>query len=167
MFIKIGGAFLSAFFFTQVFAGIIRNDVYGSRTSEYSYEEVCKKMTKKESPLIEAEGLSYLNCMGEKIRVGKFCEEKLITDPYYIKGYINQDSKKVVCQSGREVIIKYLCVLKSDADYCDDAAIGCGLLQEKLALRLKINHSSILLNKTGKKELNCVFSPQDIKPLPK
>lgn len=167
MSLKIMGAFLSAFFLTQTFAGITRNDVYGSRKTEFSFEEVCKKMTKRESPLIEIEDMSYLNCMGDKIRVGKFCEEKLVTDPYYISAHVDSETKKVVCQSGREVIIKYVCMLTSDKAYCDDSAIGCGLLQEKLAFRLKINHHSILLNKSGKKELNCVFSPQDIKPLPK
>lgn len=153
------------FLSSSAIAGITRDDVYGSRKKEFSFEEVCKKLTKRDSPLIEVKSITYLDCMGEETRVGKYCEEALVTDPYYLRAYIDEENKKVVCQSGREVIVKYVCMLSSDKEYCDTAEIGCELLREKLAYRLKVNNASVLLNKSGKKELNCVFSPQDIKPL--
>lgn len=152
---------------SHTFAGITRDDVYGSRKKEFTFEEVCKKLTKRDSPLIEVKSITYLDCMGTEVRVGKYCEEVLITDPYYLRAFIDEENKKVVCQSGREVVLKYVCLLSSDKEYCDNAEIGCELLKEKLAFRLKTNNASVLLNKSGKKELNCIFSPQDIKPLPK
>ena len=36
--------------------------------------------------------------------------KKMVTDPYYLRAYIDKEKREVVCQSGKKVLFKYLCV---------------------------------------------------------
>ena len=61
-------------------------------------------------------------------------------------------NNKVFCQSAKRVVVKYECEGNKDK-YCNDVEVGCFLIKEKLAMRLKIAHQSLLQNKV----LNCHF----------
>lgn len=102
--------------------------------------------------------------MGKKVSVGKFCEKELAADPYYLRGYIDKSSKQVVCVSGKKVLFKYLCVKLSDKSLCDgEAKASCQFIQEKLAKRLDLVHSSFVKNPKGIKQLNCFFESLPLK----
>lgn len=115
-------------------------------------------MVTHESPLIEAASGTELDCMGKKVHVGKFCEKEMAADPYYLRAHVDRAAKEVVCTSGKKVLFKYLCVKLSDKTLCDkDAKESCRVIQEKLAKRLDIVHTSFTKNDKGIKQLNCYF----------
>lgn len=97
--------------------------------------------------------------MGTKVRVEKFCDQKFVADPYYIRAVVDKSSEKVICKSAKRVHIKYQCEGKAD-QYCKDKEIGCYLFQEKLAKRLKLTHSSLMKHGSQKRTLNCHFTPK-------
>lgn len=140
------------------FAHIIQDDVSVTEKSRFSYQSVCSKMVAHDSPLIEVTSGTELDCMGTKVSVGKFCEKELIADPYYLRAYVDQDQKQVVCVSGKKVLFKYLCVKLSDKALCSqEAKKSCEHIQNKLARRLDLVHSSFVKNEKGIKQLNCFF----------
>lgn len=152
--------FITCLFFLSfsAHAKIIKDEVTVIEEKLFSYREVCKKLTKRDSPLMSYHSISKLDCMGDIINVGDFCDKQTQEDPYYVRAIINKKSQKVVCKSATRVRIKYECESKSDK-FCEDKEIGCYLFQEKLAKRLKTAHSSLI--SSGKKRiLNCHFTPK-------
>lgn len=121
-------------------------------------------MVSHESPLIEAVSGTELDCMGKKIDVANFCDKEMAADPYYIRAYVDRESKEVVCHSGKKVLFKYQCVKLKDHRLCDSAAkVSCEMMKQKIAKRLDIVHSSITKNEKGIKELNCYFESLPLK----
>lgn len=115
-------------------------------------------MVPHESPLIEVVSGTELDCMGKKIDVAAFCDKAMVADPYYLRAYVDKDSKEVVCHSGKKVLFKYQCVKLADRKLCETSAkVSCEQMKQKLAKRLDIVHSSVTKNAKGIKELNCYF----------
>jgi len=139
-------------------ANITKDDITVTGQNEYSFTQTCKLLTKRESPLIEVLNISSLDCMGQAVNVSDFCYKIEVDNPFYVRAIIDRKDKKVICKSARRVIVKYECNRASKEKFCQDKQIGCYFLQEKLARRLKLVHSSVLpiVGKTYK-ELNCYF----------
>lgn len=158
--IKYKARFLTCLFFllSQANADLVMDRVKVIDEKIFSYKTVCKKLTKRDSPLITFKSITKLDCMGETVDVSKFCDLKTKNDPYYIRAVVDKENKSVVCKSAKRVQIKYLCNSKRDK-LCRDKEVGCYLLQEQLAKRLKTSHASIIID--GKqKVLNCHFTPK-------
>ena len=136
-------------------AKILKDDHYVIGEKKFSWVKVCKKLTKRESPLIESAGIGTLDCMGEKVEVVKFCDEVEQANPYFTRAKVIKSEKVISCLSARRVILKWECEGKKDR-YCRDPDIGCFLFKEKLARRLKLVHQSL----TEEKYLNCYFDTQ-------
>lgn len=146
------------FFPLILFAHVIQDDVTVTDKLKFSFKTVCEKMVTHESPLIEALSGTELDCMGKKISASSFCEKELAQDPYYLRAYVNKDTREVVCESGKKVLFKYLCVKMSDRNLCDqEAKVSCQTIKEKLAKRLDTVHASFTKNPKGIKQLNCYF----------
>jgi DNA-binding XRE family transcriptional regulator len=140
------------------FAHVIQDQVAVSDRAEFSFKTVCEKSVPNDSPLIEVHSGTELDCMGRKVQVGKFCEKELASDPFYLRGYVDSETKKVVCVSGKKVLFKYLCVKLGDQKLCSqEARASCKGIQEKLAKRLDLVHSSFVKNEKGIKQLNCFY----------
>jgi DNA-binding XRE family transcriptional regulator len=140
------------------FAHILQDDVAVTDKIRHSFKAVCLKMVTHEAPLIEIVSGTQLDCMGKKINVADFCEKELVTDPYYLRAYIDKTTSEVVCVSGKKVLFKYQCVKLSDMKLCSqEAKTSCQFIQEKLAKRLDLIHASIVKNEKGIKQLNCFF----------
>jgi len=135
-------------------AKVIQNDVTLSKKELFTYKDACEFMGHKESPLIE-EGLLELDCMGRKIQVSDFCQQKS-KDPGLLRGFVDREEKKVVCQSGERVILGVLCD-ERDKKYCQTSENGCLQLKKIFAARLELVHHALLENKEGKK-VQCYFS---------
>lgn len=152
--------FIACLFFIPEIAQakIIKDEVSLVAEESYSYSQVCDHLTKRPSPLISYVSISKLDCMGQKVEVSKFCDQKTQDDPYYIRAVINKEQKKIICKSAKRVHIKYACESKDD-QFCQDKEIGCYLMQEKFAKRLKSAHVSILDGPKGK-ILSCHFTPK-------
>lgn len=160
-FFKYRARFITCLFFLvfNVQAKIIKDEVLLTDEKLFSFREVCKKLTKRDSPLITFHSVSKLDCMGKIVDVSKFCDMHTQADPYYIRAVVEKSSKQVNCKSAKRVRIKYQCDSGNDK-YCKDKEIGCYLFQEKLAKRLKTAHASIITEQ-GRKILNCHFTPKN------
>lgn len=152
------------FFPIFLFAHVIKDDVSTTDKLRFSFSRVCSKMVSHESPLIEVISGTELDCMGKKVLIEKFCDKEMAADPYYLRAYIDSDTKEVVCQAGKKVVFQYLCVKMSDKHLCSqDAKISCAGIQSKLAKRLDMVHSSFTKNEKGIKQLNCYFESLPLK----
>lgn len=140
------------------FAHVIQDDVSITEKSRHSFKSVCSRLVTHESPLIDVVSGSELDCMGKKVQVGMFCEKELAHDPYYLRGYVDEAKKEVVCVSGKKVLFKYQCVKLSDKALCSqEPQKSCSFIKEKLAKRLDLVHASFVKSDKGIKQLNCFF----------
>ncbi len=140
------------------FSHVVHDAISASDKQVFSFATVCQKMVTHETPLIEALSGSEIDCMGKKILVSAFCEKELAQDPYYLRAYVNKEKREVVCQSGKKVLFKYLCVKLSDKELCaKDPKSACLVIQNKLAKRLDMVHFSFTENEKKLKQLNCYF----------
>ena len=148
------------FFYGPVFSKIIRDDHYVTGEKSFDWKQVCFKLTKRSSPLIEYKNIRELDCMGKAVKVVRFCDEIEAANPYFTRAIISKSKKQVICQSAKRVVIKYECEGKADR-YCKDVDMGCFLFKEMLARRLKLAHQSLTDNQLkDKKFLNCYFDSQ-------
>lgn len=146
------------------FSNVIQDDVSTTDKIRFSFKTVCQKMVTHETPLIEIVSGTVIDCMGKKIEVGNFCDKEMAADPYYLRAYVDRESKEVVCHSGKKVLFKYQCVKLSDRILCDSKAqASCQQMKQKLAKRLDLVHASIIKNEKGIKELNCYFESLPLK----
>ena len=146
------------------FSNVIQDDVSTTDKIRFSFKTVCQKMVTHETPLIEIVSGTVIDCMGKKVDVGNFCDKEMAADPYYLRAYVDRESKEVVCHSGKKVLFKYQCVKLSDRILCDSKAqASCQQMKQKLAKRLDLVHASIIKNEKGIKELNCYFESLPLK----
>ena len=146
------------------FSNVIQDDVSTTDKIRFPFKTVCQKMVTHETPLIEIVSGTVIDCMGKKIDVGNFCDKEMAADPYYLRAYVDRESKEVVCHSGKKVLFKYQCVKLSDRILCDSKAqASCQQMKQKLAKRLDLVHASIIKNEKGIKELNCYFESLPLK----
>jgi hypothetical protein len=145
------------------FSHIIMDDVATVEKFNFSFPTVCNKMVSHESPLIEIVSGTALDCMGREVSVAEFCDRELAADPYYIRAYVDKEKKQVVCQTGKKVLFKYLCVKLTDKKFCNnEAQKNCLALKEKLAKRLELIHASQVKNDKGVNQLNCFYEAQTL-----
>lgn len=135
----------------HAYANFLVDDHYTTKTTEYTFQEVCRALTLRDAPLIEGEG-SVLDCMGTKVKPIDFCLKREVTNPYITRAVISD--RKILCKSASRVILKWKCEGETDR-YCKDKDVGCFLFKEVLARRLKLAHHSL---QNG--ELNCYFDTQ-------
>jgi hypothetical protein len=141
-----------------VFAHVVQDDVSITKRVKYSLKEACTKSGFQDSPLIDVISGTVLDCMGRKIQIADFCDKELSQDPYYLRGYIDDETKEVVCVSGKKVLFKYQCVKLTDKALCSEKPpVACRQIHKKLARRLDLVHSSFVKTEKGIKQLNCFF----------
>jgi len=139
-------------------AHIIQDDVAVEERISFSFKDVCTKSGFADSPLIEVDSGTRLDCMSKKVEVSDFCDKELASDPYYLRAYIDQKQNKVVCLTGKKVIFKYLCVKQTDKKLCaENSKMSCHSIQAKLAKRLDLVHHAVVKNDKGIPQLNCFF----------
>ncbi|MFA5583594.1 MAG: hypothetical protein WDA09_05205 [Bacteriovoracaceae bacterium] len=132
---------------------VLTDDITITSKETFTLKELCQEMVTHPSPLIEVKSITTVDCMGKKIKVTDFCQKKMVTDPYYLRGYASND--KVECISGKKVIFKYAC-RKKDRLCKNSAEVSCSELRPKLAYRLDSVHSSFI-QKESFKQLNCFY----------
>jgi hypothetical protein len=148
----------------SAFAGVLKDEVLVTTRQRFAWASVCQKLVSHESPLIDAASGTELDCMGKKVSVSEFCEKELAQDPYYLRAFVEEATKEVVCLSGKRVVFKYQCVRRSDEELCGPKPQeACQQLKLKLARRLDLVHSSHTRSEKGVKELNCYFESLPLK----
>lgn len=160
MAVFIANLFISFLFFPQITWGKVLVDEISNTSKEtFSLKEFCNEMVTHPTPLVEVKSLGVVDCMGKKVKVSDFCQKKMVTDPYYLRGYARDN--QVECISGKKVIFKYTCK-ENDLLCSKDAKSTCEVLREKLAYRLDLVHSA-LLAKEKNKQLNCFYESLPLK----
>ncbi|HLT22008.1 MAG TPA: hypothetical protein VKZ84_01125 [Bacteriovoracaceae bacterium] len=138
---------------------VLSDDISLTSKETFTLKELCQEMVTHPTPLIEVKSITTVDCMGKKINVADFCQKKMVTDPYYLRGYARND--RVECISGKKVIFKYAC-RKKDRLCTGTAEKSCHELKSKLAYRLDIVHSSFI-QKESYKQLNCFYETTPLK----
>jgi hypothetical protein len=133
----------------NIFAGIVKYDVYGSEKNKFNFSDVCTHKYKKQFPLITVLNLKELDCMGKKAPVLDFCKTKINAN--LVRAFIDKKTRKVICQKGNRIVFKYDC--KSNIAYCKSSITACALVKNDLAVSLHLIHGSVTEN-----NLNCYFS---------
>jgi hypothetical protein len=139
-------------------AHIVQDDVSVVERKRYTLKEACSKAGLKDSALIEVISGTVFDCMGRKVEAAAFCDKELLHDPYYLRGYVDEEKREVVCVTGKKVLFKYQCVKLSDRALCSaKPEASCIYIQKKLARRLDLVHFSFVKTDKGIKQLNCFF----------
>jgi hypothetical protein len=141
----------------KLLASITRYDVFGSQKLMHDFSEVCTYFHPQGSSLIDIVSTAYLDCMGRKIAVADFCDEKYRRDPQYIRAYVDSDLKKVVCQKANRVILSYRCEANNRSKLCLDAKDACQALKSMLAKNLDLVHFSLIKRDETQRDLNCYY----------
>ncbi len=141
-------------------AKLIKYEVLGSKKEQFTYLDVCKKMGHRHLLLVERIGDS-IDCMGSKVTPLEFCKAIYLTDPQYIRGYIDKSSKAIVCQKGKDVALSISCD-KRDNKFCEDARASCIVLKDEFAVNLNLVHQTLLYQGAQGRVLNCHYSVQKI-----
>lgn len=140
------------------FSHIVLDEVLTTDKIKYSLKDVCSKMVIHESPLIDIISSNTIDCMGKKIEVKDFCDKAMVQDPYYLRAYVDEASREVICHSGKKVNLKYQCTKISDQHLCvKDVKRNCLYFKEQLAKRLDYVEGSFSKSAKGVKEINCKF----------
>lgn len=137
-----------------LWGAVLVDDISLTSKETFTLKEFCQEMVTHPAPLIDVKSITTIDCMGKKVSVSDFCQKKMVTDPYYLRGYAKKDH--VECLSGKKVIFKYGC-RKSDHLCATDAKASCENLRKKIAYRLDIVHSSLISKGSGK-QLSCFYS---------
>ena len=152
---------ISFFLAPQLWGAVLVDEIKLTSKETFTLKEVCQEMVTHPTPLIDVKSITTIDCMGKKVSVADFCQKKMITDPYYLRGYAKKD--RVECLSGKSVIFKYKC-RKNDSLCSQAAGESCASLKQKLAYRLDVVHSSLIPKETGK-QLNCFYESLPLKKI--
>ena len=147
----------SSFGFKSVesFGVEISYQILNSIKHSYELKELCEHFKQTHQLLVEAKSISEVDCMGKIFTAKDFCLQKWGESHHLLRGYIKSDEKKVVCQLGDQVVLKYPC--KRGDSFCRSAESGCSQMKELFSYQLPLLHSS----KTSDNTLNCIFEKEE------
>ena len=139
----------------------ISNGQIGLSEKSVDLKELCLFMGHKELLLVTPASLSEIDCMGKKVRVTDFCLAKFPARMGFLRGIVDSDNNKAVCQYGTEVNLKVPCD-DIDGHYCRKGKKGCEELGVLFAHDLELFHHFFTRDESsGAKDLNCYFSKKD------
>lgn len=138
---------------------VIDHSVTLKRIEIYSMKEACLLLGHTDLLLVDKKDRSHLDCMGTYEKVTSFCEKKFPKDPSLTRGYIDDISNQVICERGKNVVLKVACD-KRDLPLCKDPTSGCEKLGKIFALRLELFRSTLVKFSKGR-ALNCLYSVKE------
>jgi hypothetical protein len=152
--------FFSFFFILSFssFSNVLMDEVLTIQKKEFSIKLACEKTFNNDFPLVTIKSGTVIDCMGTELEAGTFCDKEMIKDPYYLRGYVDRNQKKIICQTGERVIFKYQCVKLTDKEICNHhPKVACENFQKKLAKKLDLIHFSQMKNHHGIPQVNCIY----------
>ncbi|MCO4793163.1 MAG: hypothetical protein KC493_05605 [Bacteriovoracaceae bacterium] len=153
------GFFTLFLFFTFTFvlnAKVMEFKVSKQIRTKDSFKSACESMGFRDNLLIEPKGLIGLDCMGRVVKVNDYCLKKKVKGKLFLRGFLNAETKSVVCQFGNSANLTLSCETKKTRKYCESPKVSCEKLKNYFAVDLNVTHHSRLFE--GSKEmLNCYF----------
>lgn len=137
-------------FSSNTFAKVFNHEIVEGQLHDYSFIDLCETMKAKNNLLISPIGLTELECFNQKFKISDFCLKKLPIDANFTRGFINQDEKKIYCETAKAVTISIDCKQKN---ICQQSKNACDKLHLIYANKLELNHSSVVAGR-----LNCYFT---------
>jgi hypothetical protein len=113
-----------------------------SKFQYFDYKETCTYF-KKDSSLVSAQNQLYLDCMGQSVSAQEFCLKKFHGDDNFVRAFLDDEDKKVVCQFASKAELTYNCE-KGESKYCKKAERGCDSLRLIFAAHKKLYHAADL-----------------------
>ncbi|MFT6068409.1 MAG: hypothetical protein ACJAT2_000176 [Bacteriovoracaceae bacterium] len=138
---------------------VIDHSVTLKRIEIYTMKEACQLLGHTDLLLVDKKDRSTLDCMGKYEKVTSFCEKKFPKDPTLTRGYIDHTSNQVICERGKNVVLKVACD-KRDLPYCKNPKKGCEKLGKIFATRLEVFRSTLVKFSKGR-ALNCFYSVKE------
>lgn len=138
-------------------ASLTKFDVFNSKKLYYDYSAVCTDALGRVAEIIDVVDSKTLNCMGTEVNAAQFCDKKYYTEKGYMRGYLDKQAQKLVCQHASRVVMSFKCPKNSKQAYCTDALNGCKIFQNLLAKNLDLFHHSLIKRDDETKDLNCYF----------
>lgn len=138
---------------------VIDHSVTLKRVEIYSLKEACTLLGHTDLLLVDKKDRSHLDCMGTYEKVSKFCEKKFPLDKTLTRGYIDDTSNQVICERGRNVVLKVACD-KRDLPLCRNPRKGCEKLGKVFAIRHEVFRSTLVKFSKGQ-ALNCYFAVKE------
>lgn len=154
--------FLIIIFSNETFSSVRKFDILSMGESSYSFKDVCKSMG-KEGLLIQKSGGSFLDCMGEVVSTYDFCKKK-IKGGDFLRAFIDEKNKKVLCQRGKGAVLSIDCKRKGSG-LCKSAKAGCSKLKTIYSHEVPLSFSGFSDSTNGKKILNCYFGEKGLTKL--
>lgn len=133
-------------------AAVLKHDITTPLYKEFDYLNVCETMGAKNTILISPKSLTEMECLNKSYPLIDFCLKKFPMEKTLVRGYVDQQKKKVVCEFSESVMVSVSCD-KRDLKYCFSPKKGCEELRKIYAHRLEVAHFSMLA-----KNLNCYFA---------
>lgn len=132
-----------------------------SRPSVISHNprEVCLDMGISSPVLVEIKSALIVDCMGTEIDASDFCRKKYKFRKDLLRGAIDQQDKKVLCQFGESAILSLECTKKYES-LCTNEEQGCKTLKDIFAVSLQVIHQSVVESHDSK-IISCYFGPLD------
>lgn len=143
-----------------LYSEVLKFDVTGYKRDIYSYKAVCKEMGHKELLLVAPKNVMHMDCMGKIVNITDFCL-KVGPQKNFLRGYINEKMKEVVCTRGKSAFLSIGCD-KRDKVYCEEPLEGCKRLNKVYASSHVLGYHAFI-EKDVDNVLNCFFQ----EPAPK
>ncbi len=151
--------FISIIMSLSVKSKVIKFDISSPIAIEFNFHETCMEMGVIHPVLIEIKSPLALDCMGTEVDTTEFCLKKYKNRKDFLRGVVDEERKKVVCQFGKSAILSIGCERKF-GKICQSAISGCSTLRNIFATNLQIVHKS-LIRRDEQKVLTCYFGPKD------
>ncbi len=107
----------------------------------FEFKDVCSYF-KKDPTIIEAKNQVYLDCMGEMVSSQEFCHQKFQDEKNYVRAFVDQSEKKVVCQFAKSAELTFSCA--DSKTHCSESEKTCDSLRMVFAANKKLYHASDL-----------------------
>lgn len=146
--------FLVILFGFAVKAEVLKFDVTGFKRDIYTYQQVCQKMGHKNLIIVEPKNVMHMDCMGELVNIKDFCLKEN-PSKHFLRGYINEKMKEVVCTRGSSALLSIACD-KRDKIYCKEPKSGCERLNKVYASAHELEYHT-LIKKDVDDVLNCYY----------
>jgi len=142
----------------EMYSKNIEFRIDGLRDKKYSFMDVCKVMGFKNVLLVDVINTTHIDCMGKSLKITNFCKDIKYKDLSYMRGFVDTQKKKVICQFGRRGYLSLICNKLNNNNYCKKSYDGCKKLNKIFANKLELFHHGTLVGNSNQKELKCIFS---------
>ncbi len=157
--LKVWTSGLILLFCLSTWPKLVKREVVAGRQKAFSLRQVCQSQGKKNLLLASALNTRQVDCMGEEVSTFDFCSQQHFPSGVFLRGYIDVEKQRVVCESGDAVWLVLACRDRYQS-LCDNPERSCRRLKSHYARHLQLLHHSVLA-KDGGQNLQCLYAREE------